>query len=169
MALPIQLQDGEEVIKTIKRHPASLWGRLALDALILIVSLVVWQWLRRDGGNLNTLLDIAFALVVVGTLLAGFMVWYRYHNDQWLITNRRLVDVTRSTPFNLQVTTASLTNVQDINIRMKGVFNTMFNFGDVICQTASSGSKTFALVGVANPEKVLDVIDEARSKAKTNA
>ncbi len=166
MTLPIQLQDGEDVIKIIRRHPASLWGRLALDALILIGGLVLWIWLRP---TLGTLADITFALVVVGTLLAGFMVWYRYHNDQWLITNRRLVDVTRSTPFNLQVTTASLSNVQDINIRMKGVFNTMLNFGDVICQTASSGSKTFSLIGVANPEKVLDVIDEARSKAKANS
>lgn len=166
MALPIQLQDGEEVIKVIRRHPASLWGRLALDALILIIGLVLWQWLRSAVGSLSTLFDIAFVLVVVGTLLAGFVVWYRYHNDQWLITNRRLVDVTRSTPFNLQVTTASLSNVQDINIRRKGIFNSMLNFGDVICQTASSGSKTFALIGVANPEKVLDVIDEARSKAK---
>ena len=74
--------------------------------------------------------------------------------------------MTRSTPFNQQITTASLTNVQDINIRVKGIFNTMLNFGDVICQTASSGSKTFALIGVANPEKVLDAIDEARAKAK---
>jgi hypothetical protein len=164
MNLPIQLQDGEEVIKIIRRHPASLWGRLALDALILIAGLAVWLWLGP-----STLLNIVFALVVVGTLLAGFMVWYRYHNDQWLITNRRLVDVTRTTPFNLQVTTASLRNVQDINIRMKGIFNTMLNFGDVICQTASSGSSTFTLIGVANPEKVLDAIDEARSKVKANA
>lgn len=164
MNLPIQLQDGEEVIKIIRRHPASLWGRLALDALILLGGLALWLWLPS-----NTLLNIAFVLVIVGTLLAGFMVWYRYHNDQWLITNRRLVDVTRSTPFNLQVTTASLSNVQDINIRRKGVFNSMLNFGDVICQTASSGSKTFALIGVANPEKVLDAIDEARSKARASS
>ena len=94
------------------------------------------------------------------------MVWYRYRNDLWVITSQRLIDVTRSTPFNQQITTASLTNVQDINIRVKGIFNTMLNFGDVICQTASSGSKTFALIGVANPEKVLDAIDEARAKAK---
>ena len=76
------------------------------------------------------------------------------------------MDVTRSPPSTCSVTTASLSNVQDINIRMKGIFNTMLNFGDVICQTASSGSKTFALIGVANPKKVLDVIDEARCKAK---
>jgi len=169
MNLPIQLQSGEEVVKLIRRHPASLWGRLALDALVLIVALVVWLLLRGGDGIFGALLDIAFVMVVVGTLLAGFMVWYRYHNDIWVITDRRLIDVTRSTPFSQQVTTASLSNVQDINIRVKGIFNTMLNFGDVICQTASSGSGTFTLIGVANPEKVLDAIDEARSKAKTGS
>jgi hypothetical protein len=165
MDLPVQLQGGEEVIRVIRRHPASLWGRLALITLVIIIALIVWLNLGGDGA-LGTLLDIAFVLVIVGGLLIGFMVWYRYRNDYWVITSQRLIDVTRTTPFSQQITTASLGNVQDINIRVKGIFNTMLNFGDVICQTASSGSSTFTLVGVANPEKVLDAIDEARSKAK---
>ena len=164
MDLPVQLQSGEEVVQIIRRHPASLWGRLALIAAVVVIALIVW--LNRGQGTLSSLINIAFFLVVIGGLLIGFMVWYRYRNDLWVITSQRLIDVTRSTPFNQQITTASLTNVQDINIRVKGIFNTMLNFGDVICQTASSGSKTFALIGVANPEKVLDAIDEARAKAK---
>jgi membrane protein YdbS with pleckstrin-like domain len=164
MDLPVQLQSGEEVVQTIRRHPASLWGRLALIAAVVIIALIVW--LNRGQGTLSSLINIAFILVVIGGLLIGFMVWYRYRNDLWVITSQRLIDVTRSTPFNQQITTASLTNVQDISIRRKGIFNTMLNFGDVICQTASAGSKTFALIGVAKPEQVLDAIDEARAKAK---
>jgi hypothetical protein len=165
MDLPVQLQSGEEVVQIIRRHPASLWGRLALIALVVIIALIVWLNLGGDGA-LGTLLDIAFVLVIAGGLLIGFMVWYRYRNDLWVITSQRLIDVTRSTPFNQQITTASLTNVQDISIRRKGIFNTMLNFGDVICQTASAGSKTFALMGVAKPEQVLDAIDDARAKAR---
>lgn len=165
MNLPIQLQDGEEVIKIIRRHPASLWGRLALIALAVIVALIIWISFGGEGA-FGTLLNIAMILVIVGGLLIGFMVWYRYRNDYWAITSQRLIDVTRTTPFSQQITTASLSNVQDINIRVKGFFRTMLNFGDVICQTASSGSRTFTLIGVANPEQVLDAIDEARSKAK---
>lgn len=168
MDLPIQLQDGEQVIQVIRRHPASLWGRLALIALVIIVALIIWLSVGGSANTLSTLLNIAFALVVVGGLLMGFVVWYRYHNDQWVITSQRLIDVTRSTPFNQQITTASLANVQDISIRRKGVFNTMLNFGDVICQTASAGSKTFMLIGVAKPEQVLDAIDSARSKLKAS-
>lgn len=33
MNLPVQLQANEEVISVIKRHPASLWGRLAWEDL----------------------------------------------------------------------------------------------------------------------------------------
>lgn len=164
MNLPVQLQGNEEVIQVIRRHPASLWGRLALIALVIILALIVWT--NFGDGPLGTLLDIAFILVIAGGLLIGFMVWYRYQNDYWVITSQRLIDITRTTPFSQQITTASLSNVQDINIRVKGIFNTMLNFGDVICQTASSGSNTFTLVGVANPEKVLDAIDNARAKAR---
>lgn len=161
MELPVQLQSGEEVIKLIRRHPASLWGRLGLIALVVILALIIWL---IAGGN--TLFNIIFALVVIGGILVGFMAWYRYFNDLWVITTARLIDVTRSNPFSQQVTTAALSNVQDINIRKKGVFNTMLNFGDVICQTASASGQTFSFVGVAEPEKVLDLIDEARNKAK---
>ncbi len=165
MDLPIQLQSDEKVIQVIRRHPASLWGRLALIALVLIVALIIWSNLG-SSGTLGTLLNIVFVLVIVGGLLIGFMVWYRYNNDLWVITDQRLIDVTRSTPFNQQVTTASLRNVQDINIRVRGVFNTMLNFGDVLCQTASASGNTFALIGVANPQQVLDTIDNARAKAR---
>ncbi len=167
MDLPVQLQSGEEVIKLIRRHPASLWGRLAVIAAVVIIALILW--LNRGQGTLGSLINIVFLLVVAGGLLIGFMVWYRYRNDYWVITSQRLIDVTRTTPFSQQITTASLSNVQDINIRVKGIFNTMLNFGDVICQTASSGSRTFTLIGVANPEKVLDAIDAARSKARAGS
>jgi len=162
MTLPVQLQSGEQEIAIIRRHWASLWGRLALIALAMLGALIIW--LMVDVAS--SLLNITLALVIVGGLLIGFIVWYRYRNDLWVITNQRLIDVTRSTPFNQQVTTAPLANVQDISISKKGIFNTALNFGDVICQTASASGKTFAFIGVANPEHVLDMIDDARAKAK---
>ncbi|HNS00972.1 MAG TPA: PH domain-containing protein [Anaerolineae bacterium] len=168
MDLPVQLQSDEEVVEVIRRHPASLWGRLVLIALVLIVALFIWANFGGSGA-FSSLLDIVLVLVIVGGLLIGFMVWYRYRNDLWVITSQRLIDVTRSTPFNQQITTASLRNVQDISIRRKGIFNTAFNFGDVICQTASAAGNTFALVGVANPEQVLDAIDNARAQVKRSA
>ena len=70
MDLPIQLQDGEQVIQVIRRHPASLWGRLALIALVIVVTLIIWLSLGGSANSLSTLLNIVFALVT--TYFAGY-------------------------------------------------------------------------------------------------
>ena len=166
MNLPVQLQNNEEVISVIKRHPASLWGRLALIAVIFIVVLVLWiNFGLGEPGAVNTTFDILFIVAILGCALAAFSVWYRYNNNIWMVTSQRLIDSTRNTPFSQQVTTAALGNVQDISIRKKGVFQASLNYGDVLCQTASASGTIFAFRGVANPEKVLEVFDDARSKA----
>jgi hypothetical protein len=168
MSIPVQLQADEKVIRIIKRHPLSLAGRIVGVVFLLIIAAFVWQWLRGLGGGMQTVTDI---LMVAGTLLgivyAG-VYWYRYENDLWIITSQRLIDSTKTTPFNQDIKTATLTNIQDINIRKRGIFQTFFEYGDVICQTASASGHTFEFLGVAKPAEVLDLIDDQRALAQRN-
>ena len=100
MSDPVQLQPDEDVIMTIKRHPIHLWGKLAL--IIIIVALILALWLSfgmSQTGFVGTFMNIlAIGSVVVGVIM-GYVYWYRYNNDLWLITSQRLVDSTKSTPF----------------------------------------------------------------------
>ncbi|MFO7631883.1 MAG: PH domain-containing protein [Caldilinea sp.] len=168
MSIPVQLQADEKVIRIIKRHPLSLAGRIVGVVFLLIIAALVWQWLRGLGGGMQTVTDI---LMVAGTLLgivyAG-VYWYRYENDLWIVTSQRLIDSTKTTPFNQDIKTATLTNIQDINIRKRGIFQTFFEYGDVICQTASASGHTFEFLGVAKPAEVLDLIDDQRALAQRN-
>ncbi len=167
MSDPVQLQPDEDVIMTIKRHPVHLWGRLAL--IIIIVALILALWLSfgmNQTGFLGTFMNIlAIGSVVIGVIMA-YVYWYRYNNDLWLITSQRLVDSTKSTPFAHDLLTADLLNLQDINIRQRGIAQTVFQFGDVRCQTASAASSTFEFLGVKDPQEVLDQIEKARSQAR---
>ncbi len=168
MSLPVQLQEGETVARIIKRHPLSLIGRIVAVAVLLIVGLFVWQWLRSIGGGMQVTADI---LMGVGALVAVAYIaiyWYRYANDLWIVTSQRLIDSTKTTPFSHDIKTANLTNIQDINIRKRGIFQTIFEYGDVICQTASASGHTFEFLGVAKPAEVLDLIDDQRSLAQRN-
>jgi len=45
------------------------------------------------------------------------------------------------------------------------VLATMFNFGDVSCQTASH-AQLFTFRGVARPEELLDLVDSHRDQAR---
>lgn len=166
MSLPVQLQDDEQVVRIIKRHPLALIGRIVGAVLLLLIAAFVWLWLRSFGGGMQLVADI---LMGVGTLVSVIYVgvyWYRYANDLWIVTTQRLIDSTKTTPFSHDIKTATLTNIQDINIRKRGIFQTIFEYGDVICQTASASGNTFEFLGVARPAAVLDLIDDHRTLAQ---
>jgi hypothetical protein len=82
-----------------------------------------------------------------------------------VITNKRLVDSSRSSPFRHHMTSAMLENVIDVSISRRGIFPTLFKYGDVVCRTAAGG-KAFSFKGVANPETVMRQINEAREASR---
>ena len=168
MSYPIQLHDDEEVVATIKRHPVHLWAREILIAVIILIVLILWYnfGLGSSSESISMFWNIvAVATVVVGLFLA-YSYWYRYNNDLWLITSQRLVDSTRSTPFSQSVSTADLLNIQDINVRQRGISQSIFQYGDVQCQTASASANTFEFNGVADPQEVLEQIEQSRTNAR---
>lgn len=169
MGLPVQLQENEEVVRIIKRHPLSLIGRIVGVALLLLVGGALWVWLRGIGGGLEVVLDILMAVGALAAIVYAGVYWYRYENDLWIVTSERLIDSTKTTPFNQEIKTATLANIQDINIRKRGIFQTVFEYGDVICQTASASGHTFEFLGVAKPAEVLDLIDDQRALALRGA
>jgi len=163
MSYPVQLQENESVVRVIRRHPFSLIGSIIAVGLLWIIGLFLWQWLRSVGGGMQLVADLLMSLGTVFAIGYVAIYWYRYHNDLWIVTNQRLIDSTKTTPFNQEVKTANLANIQDINIRKHGIFQTIFEYGDVICQTASAAGRTFEFVGVAKPAEILDLIDDQRT------
>ncbi len=166
MSLPVQLQDDEKVVRVIKRHPLSLISRIAGVVILVIVAAFLWWWLRSLGGGMQSASDIFIAVAALAGVIYTWVYWYRYENDLWIVTSQRLIDSTKTTPFNQEIKTATLTNIQDINIRKRGIFQTIFEYGDVICQTASASGHTFEFLGVAKPAEVLDLIDDQRALAQ---
>ena len=166
MSLPVQLQDDEKVVRIIKRHPLALFGRIVVFVVLLIVAAWLWWWLRSLAGGMQVMADILMAIFVLAGVGYVGVYWYRYENDLWIVTSQRLIDSTKTTPFDQDIKTATLTNIQDINIRKRGIFQTIFEYGAVICQTASASGHTFEFLGVAKPAEVLDLIDDQRALAQ---
>ena len=167
MSTPVQLQSDETVIDTIKRHPVHLWIRELAIVIIVLIVLVLWyNFGLGSTGTVGTFWNVlAIGAVVVG-LIMGYSYWYRYNNDIWLITSQRLVDSSKATPFSQNVTTADLLNLQDINVRQRGIAQSIFQYGDVLCQTASAAADTFEFRGVADPHDILNQIETSRTNAR---
>lgn len=169
MKLPFALQDAETVLLLCRRHWMYLYPKLLLLALIAVFPIVVVTWIAAAGPGLDSvagrLVLVADAAWALFWLVRVYFTWYRYNNDMWVVTNQRLVDSLRRHWFHHQMASADLVDVEDMSVRREGLLPTLFNFGDVRCQTAGE-QPNFVLAGIPCPADVLGTIDSARDAAR---
>ena len=167
--LPFPFQDGEQIIQLVRRHWWFLWPRSVMLVAFAVLPVALLAWVFSAAGVLDDL-GVFFWLAALVWLaywgLRLFLNWYRYQHDIWVVTNQRLIDSYKAHPFNLRVSTADLVNVQDMSVVKNGIFPTLLNFGDVICETASAETVAFRITGVPRPEALQLLIDRERDRER---
>ncbi len=134
---------------------------LILPAAVLVI-------VERTAG----LDDLTGRIVLVIAVLwfaywavRAYFIWYRYHNDLWVVTDQRVVDSIKRHWFHHRMASADLVDVEDMSVFREGLLPTIFNFGDVRCQTAGQVAN-FVLAGIPKPAEVLGLVDAARDTAR---
>ena len=169
-ALHFPLQDNEQVLMVCRKHWIYLWPRTVFFVLLAIVPVIVAAVLMSRaaglGGTPGKVFWIVTLIYLVYWAVRAFLNWYRYHNDIWVITDQRIIDSTKTNPLSLKISTADLVNVQDMTVERNGILRTMFNYGDVICQTAADVQE-FRLAGIPEPQQVQLLVDKERDRERT--
>lgn len=112
--------------------------------LLAVLGLCLWQF----GASGVT--SYAIGGIAVGGGLYTFYQWFIWNNGTYIITNQRVIRIEQVSLFNRQISEAELDRIQEISTEIKGPIHTLFNFGTVKIQTASSTGKV-DLVDVTNP------------------
>jgi hypothetical protein len=167
--LHFPLQENERVLMICRRHWFYLWPRTVfyvLAALVpVIAAAVIMSKVSDLSGTPAMVFGIAALVYLLYWLVRLYLNWYRYNNDIWVVTNQRIVDSTKTTPITLKLSTADLVNVQDMTVERDGLFRTMFNYGDVICQTAAE-QQEFRMTGIPHPQDVQLLVDKERDRER---
>lgn len=167
--LPFPLQDREQVLAICRRHWFYLWPTVALYSLIGLIPALAIGFALDAASLYKGVLEKTFWVLAAAYLIywgvRTFLVWYRYKHDIWVVTTQRLIDSFKSSPFNLKVATADLVNVQDMTVERDGLLRTMFDYGDIICQTASE-QQEFRLSGIPNPRETQALVDRERDRER---
>jgi hypothetical protein len=167
--LPFELQSQESVLLLARRHWMYLYPKLILQALFGLLPIVLLTTIAGIGPGLSG--GPGAIVLILDVLWAGYwairiyFTWYRYNNDVWVVTNQRIVDSLRRHWFHHRMASADLIDVEDIAVHREGPLPTMFNFGDLRCQTAGT-EPNFILAGIPNPAAVLSQVDAARDAAR---
>jgi uncharacterized membrane protein YdbT with pleckstrin-like domain len=152
----LNLAAGERVI--FEGHPSwrAILSFYMKGLLVAAAAGIAVDLATRIGGDLKEGLVFVVVLVVLGlTVLIGFI---KRVATTYTITDRRL-NIKRGI-VSREVQETRLERVQNVNYN-QSLFQRIFQVGDVDFDTAGSGDYDFSFDGVADPEEVVEKVDEA--------
>jgi CRP/FNR family cyclic AMP-dependent transcriptional regulator len=151
-------QDPEEVvIIRLHKHNAILFRNLFFPCFVLLVDLVgCGYWYLQSG---STLALTAGALLGLVPFLFTLYLTVDHFNDNYILTNKRVVHEERVPLIIESRAEAFLRTVQNIQQLREGPLAQLFNFGDLMIETAGErGLVVFRQI--PNPAEVQDAIFE---------
>ena len=133
------LSTGERITYRNKQHPfVFIWGARYTILALVIAAVLFWirSGLGRDGASeaFATLLGLITAVLFFGGLVVAGWTALRYINQEYVLTNRRVIQV--EGVLNRNSTDSSLEKINDAVLNQT-VFGRMFDYGDLTVLTAS--------------------------------
>jgi uncharacterized membrane protein YdbT with pleckstrin-like domain len=152
----LNLAAGERVI--FEGHPSwrAILGFYLKGVLLSAAAGAVVAIATRIGGDVNK--GLVFLVVLVAVVLTVLVGFIKRVATTYTISDRRL-HIKRGI-VSREVQETRLERVQNVNYNQT-LFQRIVQVGDVDFDTAGSGDYDFSFYGVADPEEVVEKVDEA--------
>lgn len=150
----------EEVILLLRQHYATQLPWIIGSLLGLLVPMIfnVVPVLDFLPGNYQFMVMVGWYLLLVAYVYEKFISWYY---QVFIITNDRVIDINFYNLIYKEVSEARIEDIEDVTYSQGGVLRAMFNYGDVVMQTAGE-KREFAIESAAEPNKVVKVVNELK-------
>ena len=101
-------------------------------------------------------------LITFAYLFEKFLSWYF---NVYIVTTRRIVDIDFNNLLVKRYSDAEIGMVQDVTSEVIGVIPIVFNYGNILIQTASEVNQ-LVFQRVPNPEKIIKLLQELRDEER---
>jgi uncharacterized membrane protein YdbT with pleckstrin-like domain len=138
-----------------RKHWIFLSRRILLPvALLLLISAALIWAITNPSPPSQAILVLGSFLLWFATVFWVWWEWTDWRNDEYIVTDDSILDIEKKPLFfSEQRKKASLQMIQSVSLKKPGVLAALFNFGDVLIQTAGPEG-TFDFSGVHNPIEV---------------
>jgi uncharacterized membrane protein YdbT with pleckstrin-like domain len=161
----------EHIVFILRRHWLILLRSLLLYVILFALPVGFYFALSflfpalLGGPVFYSLLILAAGSYYLSVWLFFFTAILDYYLDTWVVSNDRIINIEQLGLFDRTVSELDLYKVQDVTSEVKGIFPTVFNYGNVLIQTAGTEQK-FIFEQIPNPhevrKKIVDLIEEDR-------
>jgi Bacterial PH domain/Short C-terminal domain len=133
------LSTGERITYRNKQHPfVAIWGARYAILAIVVAAVILWVGSNVDPnsavGWLKTILGWVALILFIGGIAVAIWNGLRYLNQEYVLTNRRVIQV--EGVLNRNSTDSALEKINDA-VLSQSIFGRMFDFGDLTILTAS--------------------------------
>ncbi len=122
------------------------------------------------GYDIFIVLTSAYFLMLLPFLTVAFIDFYY---DLHIVTDHRLVDINQKSLFVREVNELALEEVQDVSSQNTGILRSLFDFGDIVIETAGAERNKFVFNDVFHPREIasiiLDLADQAKQRIEHGA
>lgn len=124
-----QFED-EEVLFVFRKHPIVMRKGLIFGLLAVLAGALIVFWKPTYA---------AFFLGILGGMVAGAIImlpaWITWYFSVFIVTDRRLIQVTQKGFFHKSVIDMGLNQIQMVNYQVAGPQETLLGFGTIMMQT----------------------------------
>ncbi len=148
----------EQLILLLRRHPVTqvAWVFFAIVAALIPVFFDPGSFFSFLPGTYQVAITIAWYLAVIAFSLQSFLTWYF---NVYIITDERVVDVDFISLLYRNITSAKISNIEDVTSTAGGALQTVFDFGLVTVQTAGSKPE-IEFEDVPHPNMIVELFNE---------
>lgn len=150
----------EKVILLLRKHPITNLGWISLTFILVILPSFIsaMPFLDTVPFKFVILASMIWYLLTFVYAFEAFLNWYFSVN---IITDERIFDFDFYNLTYRKVTDVNIDKIQDVTVSIAGGIGTIFNFGNVLIQTAAEITE-IDFDNVPQPDKVAKILREMR-------
>jgi uncharacterized membrane protein YdbT with pleckstrin-like domain len=164
----LQLDPGEEILLTRHRHIVNILPIFVAAVLVTLFAVFGTSVLTANQDQFPSFISVPMIslglLVLAGLSWLLFVVSYLiYLQTRIILTNKHYIQVTQNGLFGRTVSKLSLDEIQDVRGTRKGLLPTIFNYGEILIETAGK-EENFFFRPVTDPLDLAETINDAHHK-----
>ena len=158
----------EKVVHEVKQHPFGMLVIWAMAATVVIATLVGLSYLNGNQERLG-IDNVSGIIAIIGTVFSVIVVLYAilmtwlYSQNELIITNENIIEITQKGIFHKDVSQLNLAKIQDVSATHKGIFATIFKYGNITIETAGE-KESFQFNYCPNASECAKEVIEAHQK-----
>lgn len=160
-------EPGEPIILLLRRHWITNFVWVFTGLLLIFLPVILFPVVAVSGIIPNTfsasyisLAILVWYLLTFSYIFVNFLLWYFTVS---IVTNERIVDIDFINVLYKKFAETRIARIEDVTNKTGGFIRAVFDYGDVIVQTAAREAM-FLFGSVPHPERVVKIINGLMGK-----